>query len=307
MLPIRSGQALAGDARASVPADRDGAALWQPRWAGEPGRRLYTAVHTPRQRMLRTGVLLVAPLFHELPRSRRLLSEMAHRFAALGFASMQFDFYGMGDSMGSGEDTDFDSMRRDLRVAEAALREHCQSAGGIDRVAVVAFRGGALPVMSWIGEGARPELVVLWEPILDGLNWLQELEREDAAERRSPSRYSSLRSGRAAVADAGDDPQLMGVAASRQLRQDLAGFTMPAPATRAQVAFWAVTRPHMRTLELEPELGLVLDADIPDFGGSTRMESALFMSPGLYRIVDELGRTMRAWSEPATGAGAGGA
>ncbi|MCF7220947.1 hypothetical protein [Marilutibacter chinensis] len=279
---------------------RDGADVWHPQWAGEPGRRLYTAVHMPRGHRLRVGVLLVAPLFHELPRSRRLLSEIAHHLASLGFVSMQFDFYGMGDSMGLGEDTDFHSMRRDLCVVESALRERLreQAEGvcGVERLVVVAFRGGALPVMSWIGEGARPDLVVLWEPILDGLNWLQELEREDAAERRSPSRYSILRNRRISVPDAGDDAQLMGMNASRQLREDLAAFGMPAPVVRSQLAFWTVTRPHMRTLELEPESGLVLDADTPAFGGSTRMESALFMSPGLHRVVDALGQALCRWS-----------
>lgn len=285
------------------------ATRWEPGWSGAPGRRIYTATHLPAGRAQASAVLLVAPLFHELPRSRRLLTEMAAHLSSLGFPAMQFDFYGMGDSMGLGEDTDFDSMRRDLGVAEAALRARIH-AGSSDRLIVIAFRGGALPVMSWIGAGARPDLVVLWEPILDGLNWLQELEREDAAERRSPGRYSSIRKGRDRECDHdgddGDDLQLMGVTASRQLREDLADFSMPSPEARARIAFWAVTRPHMRALEVEPAFGLELDADTPGFGGSTRMESALFMSPGVRATVDALGRAMLEWSSTAAGNRPGG-
>lgn len=303
-----AGHGDANDARTAPRGAADAASRWDAGWSGDPGRRIYTAMHLPEGRRQASAILLVAPLFHELPRSRRLLTEMASHLASLGFPAMQFDFYGMGDSMGLGEDTDFDSMRRDLRVAEASLRERIH-ADSRDRLIVIAFRGGALPVMSWIAAGARPDLVVLWEPILDGLNWLQELEREDAAERRSPGRYSSIRNGRQRDSDddAGDDLQLMGVAASRRLREDLAEFGMPPPEAREHVAFWAVTRPHMRALELDPEFGLALDADAPEFGGGTRMESALFLSPGVRAIVDALGQAMLAWSGAAARAdGSGG-
>src|SRR4249919_3243970 len=164
---------------------RAATADWEPFWLGTPSRRLYAALH-PAAEASTTGVVLVPPLLHELPRSRRFIAEVASELATVGLPSLRFDFLGTGDSSGGGEELDFASMHVDLDLAVAALRERT----GATQVALLAWRGAALPLRGWMERGGAADLVVLWEPIIDGAGWLQELVGADAGERalRPPPR-----------------------------------------------------------------------------------------------------------------------
>src|SRR5687768_1570345 len=72
---------------------------WEPLWLGQDPRRLYAALHAVAGAPA-TGVLLVPPLLHEQPRSRRFIAEVASELAAIGLPCLRFDFLGTGDSPG---------------------------------------------------------------------------------------------------------------------------------------------------------------------------------------------------------------
>ena len=257
----------------------------EPHWLGGEGRHLYASLHRaagPDE--CRLGVLLVPPLFHEQPRSRRLLMEVAGGLAALGLPSMRFDFYGTGDSAGDSGEVDFASMATDLELATGALRAET----GVDRIAVVAWRAAALPVARWLQSGGRPQLVVLWEPVLDGAAWLKQLDQEDARERCSPDRYRVVRR----AASRSDDDQLMGVAVSQRLRGDIAGGRLAGTGALGRSRCWGVMRPAGEQPDLALERVFALPPDSPTFGGSTRMDAGLFVTPQLKRIADDLGRAL---------------
>lgn len=258
---------------------------WHPDWIAQGGRRLYAAFHPAPMgpHTGRTGVLLVSPLLHEQPRGRRLLSQLAGRMAAHGLDALRFDFYGTGDSGGTGLEADLDSMAEDLSLATAYLRER-----GAERVVVLAMRGGTLPVSHWLKRGGACDAMVLWEPIVDGAAWLGELEHADACELRSRDRYPQRR-GEPVPSD---PEQLMGFDVSRRFRDGLSGASFSRDASMRQPT-WAVLR---RGVEL-PALQLVQRMILPDatagFGESTRMDGAMFVSPRLQPMVDELAATLR--------------
>lgn len=256
----------------------------EPRWLGDATRHLYAALHRADEPGARLGVLLAPPLFHEQPRSRRLLMEVAVGLAAMGLPSMRFDYFGTGDSAGRSDQVDFSSMGLDLELAAGALLAQT----GVDRVAVLAWRGAALPVARWLqGAGAKP-LVVLWEPVVDGARWLEELARDDTAERGSADRYRLVRRH----AGATGDESLMGVAVSPRLRSDIAGARVAGAGALGGSRCWAVLRPAGTPPELAIERVFDLPADSPTFGGSSRMDSGLFVTPQLKRIADGLGRAL---------------
>jgi hypothetical protein len=255
---------------------------WEPCWLGATDRPLYAGLHRPALPSARCGVLLAPPLLHEQPRSRRFLVEVASGLAALGLPCLRFDFFGTGDSAGGGEQLDFATMRADFDIAAEALRARA----GVARVCVLAARGAALPLFAWLGAGGAPARVVLWEPIVDGLGWLNELEREDALERRSPKRYPL---GRGIQVVNGDD-QLMGYPVSQRLRRDIAEA---APQGDPGLPLWAVLRRDARTLPIRLERVFTLPADAPAIGGATRMDATVFVSPRVQRVVDELGGALR--------------
>ena len=257
---------------------------WEPLWIGEPQRRRYAAFHPAGHGAPAPAVLIVPPLLHEQPRSRRLLTEVADRLSALGIACMRFDYFGTGDSGGRGEQVDFTSMRDDLALATNSLR----SMAGTGQVAALAVRGGSLPLASWLDRGGDAQYAVLWEPIMDGARWLAELERADADELRSTSRYV-LRRGDPV---AGSERQLMGFDVSPDFRKQLAAVQVMPEAWPRRPLLWGMLSPGAPPAPSQMQRIFELPADVARIGGSTRMDGALFVSPGLRGVIDALGEAL---------------
>lgn len=257
-------------------------AAWEPLWIGPSTRPLYAALHGAPGA---TGVVLVAPLLHELPRSRRFLVEVANELAALGLPCLRFDFHGTGDSSGEGDTLDFSSMHRDLDVAVAALRERT----GIERLALVAWRGSALAVETWIEQGGAADLVVLWEPIVDGARWLEELSRGDVGERAS---RPPPRPGVPRLTDPADG-QLMGFPASVRLREDLMQSRLNATPSNTRVPVWAVVRSEAAELPMQLARAVLLPANAPSFNVGAAMDATFFVTPPLRDLIIELGKAIR--------------
>jgi len=256
-------------------ATTTGIGIWEPLFIGGPERELYAGLHRSGAPAPCLGVLLVPPLFHELPRSRRLLAEVASGLAASGLPSLRFDFFGTGDSAGDSEECNFASMCADI---EMALRTLCAETG-VRRIAVLAWRGGSMPLLASSKSDPRTVVSVLWEPILDGAAWLAELERLDAAERTAGSRAHQTE------AEDGIAGQLMGVAVSKRLRRDIGTACVPDSPTR--VPHWIVARPDSALLR-SADRTFMLPADAPTFGDGVRMDQALFMSPSLQPVIGQL-------------------
>lgn len=257
---------------------------WEPFWLGTPSRRLYAALH-PAAGAPPTGVVLVPPLLHELPRSRRFIAEVASELAVLGLPSLRFDFFGTGDSCGSGDELDFASMHIDLDLAVAALRERT----GATRLVLLAWRGSALPLRAWLERGGVADLVVLWEPIADGASWLQELVGSDARERavRPPRRP-----GVPCTTDPADG-QLMGFPVSTRLRMDLAKARLEGDPLRGAAPAWAVVRADGADLPLEIARMFSLPAGVVSFDGGAAMDATFFLTPQVRHLVCELGQALR--------------
>lgn len=261
---------------------------WEPLWLGPPSRRLYAALHpagATAPGAPAPGVLLAPPLLHESPRSRRFIVEVASALAALGLPCLRFDFFGTGDSGGSGDDVDFASMAADLDVASAALRARA----GVGQVVLLAWRGAALLAGSWSQRERPGDRIVLWEPIVDGAGWLRELQDNDARERslRPRPRPGVPRTNRQ------DDGQLMGFAASPQLRLDLAAARLSRSSALRPASTWAVAHAASPPLPLEVAQLFTLPAGAPTFDGGAAMEATLFLTPPLERVVEQLGYALQ--------------
>lgn len=254
----------------------------QPFWIAAGGRRLYAALHPASAPPCPIGVVCVPPLLHEQPRSRRFVTEVASGLAARGVPCLRFDFHGSGDSSGSGDELDFASMRTDLASAVDALKART----GVGRVALLAWRGAALPVEAWLRATPPVDFAIFWEPIVDGMDWLAELERQDAGERAARPRPRPGVPRTAAL----DDGQLMGFAASPRLRRDLAAARIDGHRPPG-VPVWAVTR-EAAALPIDTARAWPLPAGMPTFAGGASMEATLFLSPPLERIVDGIGSAL---------------
>jgi exosortase A-associated hydrolase 2 len=146
--------------------------------------QLFGLVHTPAPDVPARPLafLFSHPFAEEKLWSHRVMVSLARELAARGHVVMRFDYMGAGDSTGSTPDTSLDTHLADLDAALAYLIEqHPQ----IQQVGLLGLRFGAtLAALFAERAGARhPQLrgapLVLWEPVLDGAKYFQELLRSN--------------------------------------------------------------------------------------------------------------------------------
>jgi pimeloyl-ACP methyl ester carboxylesterase len=168
-------------------------------WMDTSEGRLFGVLHAARS-PLRAGVVFCAPILHEHVRSHRLFALLAHELSGHGFNVLRFDYRGTGDS--EGPDEAF-SMQHAATDAEIAI-EHLRSSTPGLPVIVLGIRAGAYPA-AHLARSGRCERLWLWQPVLDGADYLRRLRKRDQAERESVMRYPRVR-----VADETEANTVMG-------------------------------------------------------------------------------------------------
>ena len=157
----------------------------------EPGTR-FSLYHAPAQQSAARGAILyVHPFAEELNRSRRMAALQSRRFAAMGFAVLQIDLFGCGDSCGDFNAARWDLWKRDLATARAWLAE--RSAGPLY---LWGLRLGGLLALDFAA--AHPvDGIILWQPYLNGRSCInhflrQRLRAEPGAVRTSAALRAQL-------------------------------------------------------------------------------------------------------------------
>jgi pimeloyl-ACP methyl ester carboxylesterase len=133
---------------------------------------LFGCYHEPAPGRLRPcGVLICQPVGHEYVNSHRALRQLAVRLSEAGFPVLRFDYYGCGDSSGNTEDA---SIRQGLEDISAAISE-LRRRTSLFQVCIVGLRlGGTLATLAALDRGDI-ESMVLWDPVVDGRRYLNEL------------------------------------------------------------------------------------------------------------------------------------
>lgn len=137
----------------------------------EPGTRfsLYLA---PDPRMpVRGAILYVHPFAEELNRSRRMAAIQARAFAALGYAVLQLDLFGCGDSCGDFSAARWEIWKRDLQVAREWLAERCPGP-----MLLWGLRLGGLLALD-VASGAAVDGIILWQPYINGRTGINQFLR----------------------------------------------------------------------------------------------------------------------------------
>jgi uncharacterized protein len=148
---------------------------------GPASRQLFGLFHAP-ERDARLAVVICMPLGQEAVRGHRLFRVLADRLARAGVAVLRFDYYGSGDSPGQDTDGDLEGWRRDVCAAHEELRRRT----GSRRIVWLGARlGAALAVMAAKSGRCDPARLILWDPIVDGARYVDELRagHVDALER----------------------------------------------------------------------------------------------------------------------------
>jgi len=115
--------------------------------------------------------VLCYPVGQEYIRSHRAFYQLAVRLARAGFHVLRFDYYGCGDSEGDFEDANFSQWTEDIVDAVAEIRRK----SGWQKVCLIGMRLGATLSMMAAANQQNIEGLILWEPIVDGKKYLEEL------------------------------------------------------------------------------------------------------------------------------------
>ncbi len=146
-----------------------------PFYFGSPEEQLYATYHaSPVGMNRRSAILLCYPLGSEYMYAHRSFRQLAIRSNRIGFPVMRFDYYGSGDS--ARNDTD-GTLTRWLKNIAMAIEE-LKRRSGASTVCLAGLRlGASLAVQAALNRQDISGLV-LWEPIINGKNYLAELQEE---------------------------------------------------------------------------------------------------------------------------------
>lgn len=145
----------------------------QPFYFGRSPRRLFGVYAPPSARPTNRGVVLCYPWGQEYLRAHRSFRVLADSMAGKGFHVLRFDYFGTGDSAGEGRDVEFAGLQADTAVAVAELK----GISGIRRVGLLGLRLGAPVAAAVASRDPQVRKVALWDPVVDGTEYLNELDR----------------------------------------------------------------------------------------------------------------------------------
>lgn len=140
---------------------------------GPTDQQLFGVHHPPTGDPLGSGVLLFNPLGQEAIRCHRLFRVLADQLARAGFDVMRFDYHGTGESAGDDADGDLEYWYRDSLLAHAELLQRSRCL----RVSWLGLRlGASIAAVASAACDYPLQHLLLWDPILDGGAYLQQMK-----------------------------------------------------------------------------------------------------------------------------------
>jgi len=135
--------------------------------------RLFCLLHSPdKEAPVRGGVIYVHPFAEEMNKSRRMAALQARAMAEAGYAVLQVDLLGCGDSAGDFADATWDVWVENLVDAGSWLRNRTGT-----QIWWWGLRVGGLLAAAAAGRIGQPCRMLLWQPVLLGKHYLQQFLR----------------------------------------------------------------------------------------------------------------------------------
>ncbi|RJG07066.1 hydrolase 2, exosortase A system-associated [Noviherbaspirillum cavernae] len=121
----------------------------------------------------RGAFLYIHPFAEEMNKSRRMAALQARAFAATGFAVLQIDLFGCGDSAGEFGNARWEIWKEDLAAARQWLVERVAAP-----VHLWGLRLGALLALDFArSRGDAIDSIVLWQPVMRGESFMTQFLR----------------------------------------------------------------------------------------------------------------------------------
>ncbi len=150
----------------------------EPFYFGPRSARLYGCYHEPAAWPAReVGLVVCYPVGQEYLRSHRACLHLASAAARAGFPALRFDYFGTGDSAGDPDALELARWTSDVALAVEELRAR----SGVGPVVLAGLRLGASLALRAAPQVEELAGLVLWEPVVSGSAWLDELAKQHHA------------------------------------------------------------------------------------------------------------------------------
>ncbi len=255
------------------------------RYFGPSTRRLFGVFDEPAPgRASELGAVLCYPHGADYDSAFRSFRILAARLAKAGVQVLRFDYLGTGDSSGDVEDASLPEWIDNICTALHELR----SSHELREVSLVGLRLGATLAALAAAECQIVDRVVLWEPVVDGgeyVRTLRALHRGWLEE--------ELREGREALSA---DDDVLGYRLTDRLCGDLASVSLlslqKAPAPYVHVLSQTPSSAHERLTDRLRALGAVVETDCVEgpaiWSRTPSMDQALVSNGVVQAIVARL-------------------
>lgn len=249
--------------------------------AAAPNSQRYCLFH-PAQGDVRGAVLYLHPFAEEMNKSRRMAALQARRLAENGYAVLQIDLHGCGDSAGDFGDATWESWLRDAAAAHAWLRARCPSPAPFW---LWGLRSGCLLAAEAARKIGTPTNFLFWQPVVSGKQYLQQFLRlKVAGEMMGGDSKGVMEASKARLA-AGQAVEVAGYALSAGMAGGLESAELSPPAQPGRLHWFEVSaRPEatlapasLKRIEQWRAAGCAVESAVlpaPTFWQTTEIEEA---------------------------------
>ena len=206
--------------------------------AADPGQR-FCLLYKPLDGIARRGcVVYVHPFAEELNKTRRMAALQARALSEQGFAVLQMDLYGCGDSSGDFGDARWQDWHSDL--AQACRHALAQAPRPL---ILWGLRLGALLTLDYAASARHVDALLLWQPVLSGDTHLRQFFRLQSTARLLAPDLNQAGAN-------GDNIEVGGYALSHELQRDIRAVDAQSLSAICPV-FW-VEQPGPSSSDLPP-------------------------------------------------------
>ena len=197
------------------------------------GGHRFCIFHEPRG-SAKGALLYLHPFAEEMNKSRRMAALQARLLAENGYAVLQLDLHGCGDSAGDFGDATWESWLADVHAAHAWLRARCPSPAPLW---LWGLRSGCLlaaQAAPRLGEAAN---FLFWQPVISGKQYLQQFLRLKVAGEMMGGESKGVMETLKAQLAAGQTVEIAGYALSAGMARGLESAQL-SPATQPGRVCW---------------------------------------------------------------------
>ncbi|MGO4381886.1 hydrolase 2, exosortase A system-associated [Pseudoduganella sp. RAF53_2] len=175
---------------------------------------LYHAPHGP----CRGAFIYLHPFAEEMNKARRMAAQQARALAAQGYAILQIDLHGCGDSAGDFSEARWETWLADVARAERWLEQKLGDSL-LQPVGLWGLRLGALLALDYARQSPHmPAAMLLWQPVASGQAFLtQFLRLKVAAQMLTDGQQNGGTAALRALLDQGESLEIAGYTLSAEL------------------------------------------------------------------------------------------